>query len=33
MDDRVPSDCYEDDLATLMYAAMNNNTNVIHVML
>ena len=34
LDDGVPSDCCdEDDLASLMYAAINNNTNIIQVMM
>ena len=33
LDDGVSPDCHDDDLATLIYAAMNNNTNIIHLML
>ena len=34
LDDGVLPDCHdEDDLVTLIYAAMSNNTNIIHLML
>lgn len=33
LDDGAPSDCCnEDDLATLMYAVIINNTNVVHIL-